>query len=232
MPRRSHTARDAHRGVFADALVNHRREVVGVVMATAATLAIFINALFLQSGPHPAPMFATRVPMRALPPAAVAPPQNNAAELARQTQVIADIQRELSRRGFYDGPADGLWGAKTDIAVRDFLQAAGLKIGTDAKDALLRAISASNVKAASRGPAAAANSDPIAQLLAPSNRVVSIQRALADFGYGQVKASGVYDPATRVAIETFQRDRRLPVTGVISDDVVRELVTVTGRPLE
>jgi peptidoglycan hydrolase-like protein with peptidoglycan-binding domain len=223
VPRRSHTARGAHRGVFADALVNHRREVVGVVMAAAATLAIFVNALFLQSGPHPAPMFATRAPVRVLPSPAVAP---------TQTQIIADIQRELSRRGFYDGPADGLWGAKTDIAVRDFLQAAGLKIGTEAKDVLLRAISTSTVKAGTRGPAAAATSDPIAQLLAPSDRVLSIQRALADFGYGQVKPSGVYDPATRAAIETFQRDRRLPVTGVISDDVVRELVTVTGRPLE
>ena len=42
-------------------------------------------------------------------------------------QLTGNIQRELSRKGFYDGPADGIWGAKTDAAVRDFVQTAGLK---------------------------------------------------------------------------------------------------------
>ena len=60
----------------------------------------------------------------------------------------------------------------------------------------------------------------------------AIQRALADFGYGQLGATGVYDPETKAAIEKFERDRRLPVTGQISDDLVRELSAMTGRPLE
>jgi hypothetical protein len=42
----------------------------------------------------------------------------------------------------------------------------------------------------------------------------------------------VYDPETKDAIEKFERDRRLPVTGEMSDQVVRELAAVTGRPLE
>ncbi len=67
--------------------------------------------------------------------------------LAR-TQLIANIQRELARKGFYDGPADGIWGAKTDIAVRDFVQAAGVKVNPEASDALLRAIMASHAQRA------------------------------------------------------------------------------------
>ncbi len=74
--------------------------------------------------------------------------------------------------------------------------------------------------------------DPIAELIAPSKRVLAIQRALADFGYGQIKPSGIYDADTRAAIEKFERDRRLPVTGEISDRFVRELAAMTGRPLE
>jgi hypothetical protein len=35
-----------------------------------------------------------------------------------------------------------------------------------------------------------------------------------------------------VAIEKFERDRKLPVTGQISDRFVRELSSMTGRPLE
>ena len=48
----------------------------------------------------------------------------------------------------------------------------------------------------------------------------------------QIKATGVYDPETRSAIEKFERDRRLPVTGQLSDRLVRELAAMTGRPLE
>jgi peptidoglycan hydrolase-like protein with peptidoglycan-binding domain len=139
----------------------------------------------------------------------------------------------LSRKGFYDGPADGIWGSKTDVAVRDFLQASGLKVNPEANQNLLRAISSYVAKP---GAAAAAPNppatDPIAKLIAPSKRIVSIQRALADFGYGQIKATGVYDPETRSAIEKFERDHRLPVTGQISDRFVRELAAMTGRPLE
>ena len=149
-------------------------------------------------------------------------------------QLVSDIQRELSRRGFYDGAADGIWGAKTDAAAREFVQATGLKIIPEASDGLLRAIVASKAKAQTDRAASpeAARNDPIAELIAPSKRVVAIQRALADFGYGQIKPTGVYDPDTRTAIEKFERDRRLPVTGQVSDRFVRELAAMTGRPLE
>jgi peptidoglycan hydrolase-like protein with peptidoglycan-binding domain len=78
----------------------------------------------------------------------------------------------------------------------------------------------------------APSADPIAKLIAPSKRVTAVQRALSDFGYGQIKPSGVYDPDTRAAIEKFERDHKLPVTGQLSDRVVRELAAMTGRPLE
>jgi peptidoglycan hydrolase-like protein with peptidoglycan-binding domain len=151
-----------------------------------------------------------------------------------QTQVISDIQRELGRRGFYDGAADGVWGAKTDAAARDFTQSVGLKLNAEASEGFLRALTASSAKApGARGaPPKAAHSDPIADLIAPTQRVTAIQRALADFGYGQLKPTGVYDPQTRAAIEKFERDRRLPVTGQISDQLVRELSAMTGRPLD
>ncbi len=74
--------------------------------------------------------------------------------------------------------------------------------------------------------------DPIAKLIAPSKRVMAVQRALADFGYGQIKPSGQFDPATKAAIEKFERDHKLPVTGQISDRLVRDLAAMTGRPLE
>ncbi|HEX9361560.1 MAG TPA: peptidoglycan-binding protein, partial [Bradyrhizobium sp.] len=34
------------------------------------------------------------------------------------------------------------------------------------------------------------------------------------------------------AIQKFERERKLPVTGQMSDRLVRELIAVTGRPIE
>lgn len=219
-------------------IVRHPREFVGVVMATAATCAIFSNALFLQKGPHPAPIFATRPVAQAVP---LAPPRPQSAPTnvvvaplpdtpQNRGQLISEIQRELNRRGYYDGTVDGIWGARTDAATRDFIQATGVKLNADASDALLRAILSSGAKRAAAEPAR--GNDPIADLIAPSKRVLAVQRALADFGYGQIKPTGLFDPETRAAIEKFERDHRLPVTGQISDRVVRELAAMTGRPLE
>jgi peptidoglycan hydrolase-like protein with peptidoglycan-binding domain len=74
--------------------------------------------------------------------------------------------------------------------------------------------------------------DPINEALAPSKRVLAVQRALAEYGYGQIKPTGVLDAETKAAVEKFERERKLPVTGQVSERVTRELAAITGRPLE
>ena len=51
-------------------------------------------------------------------------------------------------------------------------------------------------------------------------------------GHWQIKPTGAYGPDTRAAIEKFERERKLPITGQISDRLVRELAALTGEPLE
>ena len=203
-------------------------------MATLAVLAIVTNALVMQKGPHPAPISATRPLLQRDATPASRPQAVQALPAADQArlQLIGNIQRELSRKGFYDGPADSIWGAKTDAAARDFVSAAGLKINPEANDGLLRSIVAYNPKPANVAAPPSPPSGPIAKLIAPSKKVMAIQRALADFGYGQIKPTGLLDPETRAAVEKFERDHRMPVTGQISDRFVRELAGMTGRPLE
>jgi peptidoglycan hydrolase-like protein with peptidoglycan-binding domain len=222
----------------------HLKEWLIVTGATVAVGLVLVNALYLQSGPHPAPIFANRPAMRGtdtpmlLPrprptgtradlsaPAAPAPPVVSARARA---DVITEIQRELAQRGFYQGPVDGIYGPKTDNAIRDFEHATGMQPSAEPNEALLRAIARSTAKA----PAKIPPRDPIADLLAPSHRIVALQRALADYGFGQIRVSGTYDPKTRSAIEEFERHRKLPVTGQISERMTRELAAMTGRPLE
>jgi hypothetical protein len=131
------------------------RDAVGFAVSVLATVAILINVLFLQSSSHPAPMFkaagaAIKGPGPDTKPAAApmrhvesipapAPPKVSAAPRT-PGEVIADIQRELARRGHYDGALDGLYGPKTDAAIRDFEHASGLKPSTQPNEALLQAI--------------------------------------------------------------------------------------------
>jgi peptidoglycan hydrolase-like protein with peptidoglycan-binding domain len=213
------------------------------LIATGATAMILVNALFLQSGPHPAPIFANRPPppvsrhslttadaaLRRPRPADVTAPAPSARP---RGQVLADIQRELSRRGFYDGAVDGIYGPKTDAAIRDFEQVAGLRASAEPNEPLLQSIVQSPVKAKPAAAPVVRNNDPIANLLAADPRVMAVQRALSSYGYGQIKPTGAYDPQTRAAIETFERERKLPITGRLSDRLTRELTALTGRPLE
>jgi peptidoglycan hydrolase-like protein with peptidoglycan-binding domain len=256
------------------------RDAVAFVVAVAAAILIFVNTLFLQPGPHPAPMVKSSI-AAITPPSAVTSPAPNAAPspvqgpaLASTTTaslprprpdeapapkveqfkatpasagpaaaasrpnatVVADIQRELSRRGFYDGVVDGRYGPRTDASIRDFEQAAGLRPSAEPNDTLLRSIQRSMIrsKSALRPPAPipTAKPDPIAEMIAPSKQVIAVQRALSEFGYGQIKPTGIVDPETQSAIQKFERERKLPVTGQLSHRVVRELASITGRPLE
>ena len=216
------------------------RDSLAVAAACGAVVAILVNALFMQSGPHPAPIFANKPvpvvapqpdPLASLMPhrrPAAARPDAAATAPRPRSDTVAEIQRELTRRGFYDGPADGFYGPKTDAAIRDFEQAAGLRASAEPGEPLLAAIVRSSVKAK---PVETVR-DPIAALLAPSGRTIAVQRALIEFGYGPLTANGTYDGPTRVAIERFERARKRPVTGQITDNLVRDLANLTGRPLE
>lgn len=230
------------------ALRSRPRDSIGIVVAAVASGAIFVNALWLQPSAHPAPLFHVNwrpvspdttgsvTPVVPRPrPAELEAPKAEVPAVRARAQITSDIQRELARRKFYDGPVDGVYGAKTDAAIREFEHAAGLKASIEPDEALLRAIARSTAQAAAAPVAANQPNKKIgaaASAAAPSKRVVAIQRALADFGYGQLAPTGVADPATKGAIERFERERKLPVTGQVSDRVVRELAATTGRPLE
>ena len=80
--------------------------------------------------------------------------------------------------------------------------------------------------------AVARRNDPIAQLIGMSSRILAVQRVLSDYGYGQIRPSGILDRPTSVAIERFEREHKLPVTGKISERLVSELSAMGGRPLD
>jgi len=229
------------RGLLRRALGRSPLDGVALFVALVAVGAILLNALYRQPGPHPAPIFSVKPRPVATEPAEVVPPmpRTRPAPMIAKPEAVArsradittDIQRELSRRGLYDGPVDGVTGPKTDAAIRDFETSAKLKVSGEPTEDVLRAIQRTPLKTETL-PRPAPRPDPISDLIAPTPRVIAVQRALNDFGYGPVKATGLYGAETIAAIQKFERDRKLPVTGQISPRLVRELAALTGRPLE
>ena len=189
-------------------LLHSPKDVFAGLLACAAGSAIVVNAAFLQSGPHPAPMFGSN--------AAVPPALSGASPLPRPRPMEADISpfdpkvietRPPETKAVESRTAE----AKSDQKYVDPL--------------------ADLVKSVSGGQAATARTQPAAQN-GNARRIAAVQRALTEYGYGQLKATGMVGPDTQAAIQKFERERKLPVTGQISDRVVRELAIVIGHPIE
>jgi hypothetical protein len=168
-------------------LVAHRRDVVGGLVAVIAIALIVANGLFMQSGPHPAPIFA----IKPLP-------------VVANESTGAVMPRPRPAAPIAEAPKPEPVAAPVPMPPRPRPQ-----------------------------QAAAAHSDPIADLIAQQPHPLSaVQRALNEYGYGPVKATGVYDDATRAAIKRFEKDHNLPATGQVTPKFRRELAAATGRPLD
>jgi Putative peptidoglycan binding domain len=73
---------------------------------------------------------------------------------------------------------------------------------------------------------------PVTTAVTGSRRVAAVQRALTENGYGQLKPTGTIGADTQAAIQKFERDRKIPVTGQMSDRLVHELNAMVGKPID
>lgn len=167
---------------------------------------IVSNALVLQAGQHPAPLFATRQVLEE--PAA---PQ-------RQDLVVA-VQNALRNAGYYAGPVDGIAGPRTKAAIETYERAMGRAVSGEVSADLLSALNAGVAAEPDEGDATTRPRQPVE----PNLRLRAVQSALARAAYGPLPADGVFGPQTRDAIMRFQRDHGVPVTGEFSEALVVEL---------
>lgn len=174
----------AGRSALLRLVLRNPRDAAAAAIAAAAVVTIVVNAVFLQAGRHPAPMFAAPIaaPVASAPAATAAAPSVSAAPSSPMPR---------------PRPADGQASAPAVAA-----------------------------------PARPRSADPLANLIVASQRVAAVQRALTDYGYGQIKPTGAIGPETQAAIQRFERERKLPITGQMSERLVRELGLATGRTIE
>ena len=224
MPRRRRRSAKAaaneaeeERGLVMRILLHSPKDMVAGLIAAAAICAIVANALFLQAGRHPSPMFGSVVTLPA-PQAAVAnplprprpvveaePPEPKLVEVRGAESRQVDLRNADARNADARNPD-----AMTNLVV---------------KSTSAPATTAANVV---RPPAPI----PATAQSAGARRVAAVQRTLTQYGYGQLKPTGAVGSDTQAAIAKFERERKLPVTGQMSDRLVRELSAIVGRPIE
>ena len=200
------------------------------------TGAIIYNALYLQD--LPGSNLAKAVPKTSTSPldAAPLPPVSTdlpprAVEQGGPQLLVRAVQRELAARGYDVGPEDGTLRDKTKAAIETYQGGHGLPVTGAPSDELLRHILLGDSPA--EGSATGALRDVTAAGATrgkdQSNDVRAVQQVLADLGYAPGKVDGAFGEATKRAILTFQRDRKIAQTGKITPDLLAELKRVTGR---
>jgi hypothetical protein len=224
MPRRRRRSAKAaaieveqERGLVMRILLSSPKDLVAGLLAAAAVGAILANALFLQAGRHPSPMFSSVVTLPAPQTALVSPlPRPRPVELTLEPPEI----RPVEARGA-DPKGDS---KKTDSKNPD----------SKNPDSMANLV----VKSTGAPTAAPANAArppapiPDTAQSAGARRVAAVQRALTQYGYGQLKPTGAVGADTQAAITKFERDRKLPVTGQMSDRLVKELTAMIGHPID
>ncbi len=209
------------------------------------------NALAVQTSRHPAPLFGEFKPEKRepRPPARPAEPLVTVPKPVTREAPRQDAIGDLIRQGEIPrAPRTAEPVRPAEPPARPALQAPKAPPPAPPRDPIGDLIRSGDEKPAapSAPPAAQPAADPIGDLLRSENPVppayvgradssalvASGQRALVKLGFGPLKADGLMGPSTRQAIERFERERKLPVTGEFGPRTARELALQSGLPVE
>jgi hypothetical protein len=204
---------ERERGLVMRIFLHSPKDVLAGLLAAAAICAILANALFLQAGRHPSPMFGSVVTLPAPQAAVVNPlPRPRPVELASEPPEIRPVEvRGADPKHVEIRSADP---KNPDPMANLVVKSTGAPTAVPANVA--------------RPPAPI----PATAQSAGARRVAAVQRALTQYGYGQLKPTGAVGSDTQAAITKFERDRKLPVTGQMSDRLVKELTAMIGHPID
>lgn len=207
LPRRRKAAASSDRGLIMQIIFHSPKDTLAGALALTAVLAIIVNAMFMQAGRHPSPLFGTMLPVA----------NGSAPPTVQRAVAVPAVPPQPAAQGTVS-PIPRPRPAEADMRRGD-------PLGN-----LVRKTSLPTAADEPRPPAAVPARSETAGL--SSQQVAAVQRALTDYGYGQIKATGTVGVDTQGAILKFERERRLPLTGQMSERLVRELGLATGRSFE
>lgn len=209
---------ETERNLVMRVLLHSPKDTLAGLVAVGAIGAIVANALFLQTGRHPAPMFGTVINL----PAPSAVPLSN--PLPRPRPVGADTSPlEPRATEFRIEPKHAERAAEKPPE-----KAVEMTAATRANDPMANLVKATT----STPPSALRPPAPVPVQSPAARRIAGVQRALSEYGYGNLKITGTMSGETQSAIQKFEREHKMPVTGQLSDRLLRELAAAIGHPVE
>ena len=147
-------------------------------------------------------------------------PQYSPLRRGSRGDAVAAIQQPLYDLGYYNYYIDGIFGWRTELAVKLLQADMGLKVTGVADEDLQRTILAGGLEPY----------DPYKTLRRGSSgwRVQKMQQRLRDLGYLADDADGIFGPRTEKAVALFQTENGLKSTGVADSDTLRRLYSDTA----
>ncbi|MGD9542612.1 MAG: peptidoglycan-binding protein [Methylocystis sp.] len=207
-------------------------------IAAVAAIGVPMNALLLQDGRHPAPLFSAKHSSAAV--SAPTPPARPTVKETARTERDANAPARLSPKDAIADRIEKLDGARSADAGKsaEAGKSAPAKADTpraaDKKRDAIGMLILGEAPASKPAPAAsvekptkAATADKKASF---DKNVLYAQRTLVRLGY-VVRSDGLLNAATRHAIEKFERDIGLPVKGQVTPKLLRQLAARSRTPL-
>lgn len=187
------------------------------------SLAILANAFFYQPDPGRADLAAADGSARLEVPA---PDKGGRTIQIKFDPVVESVQRELAVAGYYKGPIDGVSGKKTRQAISAYQAAVGMTPDGQPSADLVEHIRYTRQVSEISLFTGTIKPDPDAEARA---RVRRVQTGLAELAYSPGAITGELTSETRTAIMAFQKDRKMPETGEITDQLLTELGKMSGQ---
>ena len=218
---------EEQRGLVMRIFLHSPKDVLAGLLAAAAICAILTNALFLQAGRHPSPMFGSVVTLSA-PQAAVVNPLPRPRPVELTSRPVEEEPPEIR-------PVEARSADPRHVEIRSGESRSDSKNPDPKHPDPMANLVVKSTGAPIAVPAHVARPPapiPATAQSAGARRVAAVQRALTQYGYGQLKPTGAVGADTQAAISKFERDRKLPVTGQMSDRLVKELAAMIGHPID
>ncbi|UEM02585.1 peptidoglycan-binding protein [Skermanella rosea] len=133
-----------------------------------------------------------------------------------------EIQRRLKELGAYTGAVDGIWGRDSQEALEDFQRSRGLQVTDGLNQATLATmgIRPTDLLGLDADAGTAALPAEVQGKALSTDAVRTIQGRLKQLGLYAGETDGIWGESTQAALERFQRDRGLQVTGTVTPNTL------------
>jgi len=187
----------------------------GLLFASVAAF-ISLNALTMQHAPHPAPLFGKGERDAAVRQGAPVGRSVESASRGYATQPAVPRSAPVPQTGSPAAP----------MTLEDVLAPvppSRPQGSVNETSSIPRDLIGDLIRSGSPQVATAPEPDP---------RLMAAQRALTKLGYGPLTDDGLFGPMTRSAIERFEREQGLEVTGLLVPQTIRVLSVRSGVDID